>query len=457
MPNHRCCVAGCDNDSRYPEKYVIKEQVTGGLRFHYFPKDTNKCKQWVGEISKGLVGFKATKNTVVCSNHFEYGKPTFKSGVPTKHLTVRSLYISPKKRRKLSYSSSATTTTRRTEKQSEEFEQPEINEVESESTDDKEIQCSLQIALVFADLTRDSDVNFFTGLENSRAFTMLFTDLSFVAKDMHYWKGLSNTAKDLTSPRNKANVRLRKLSLEQEFLLTMMRLRLGLLIDDLAFRFKISSSLASCIFTTWIKLMSKELKWLIDWPDRHMIRRNLPSMFQKYYPKCCVIIDCSEIFIETPSSLDVAAMCWSNYKHHYTIKYLIGITPNGAVSFLSECYSGRSSDVFIVKDSNFLNCLQPNDQVMADRGFKIADLMNFYQCSLAIPPSKHTNLQMTKHDVHSTSKIANVRIYVEQAIKRMKDYRFLSTEVPILLLPHIDYIVTVCAALTNLKPPLCTD
>ena len=83
--------------------------------------------------------------------------------------------------------------------------------------------------------------------------------------------------------------------------------------------------------------------------------------------------------------------------------------------------------------------------------------MNFYQCSLAIPPSKHTNLQMTKHDVHSTSKIANVRIYVEQAIKRMKDYRFLSTEVPILLLPHIDNIVTVCAALTNLKPPLCTD
>ena len=32
----------------------------------------------------------------------------------------------------------------------------------------------------------------------------------------------------------------RKLSLQQEFLLTMMRLRLGLLTDDLAFRFQVS-------------------------------------------------------------------------------------------------------------------------------------------------------------------------------------------------------------------------
>ena len=106
---------------------------------------------------------------------------------------------------------------------------------------------------------------------------------------MHYWKGLSNTTKDLSSPRDKKNISLRKLTMEQEFLLTMMRLRLGLLLDDLAFRFKISGALASSIFTTWIKLMSKELSWLIVWPDRNIIRRNLPAMFRKYYPDCCII------------------------------------------------------------------------------------------------------------------------------------------------------------------------
>ena len=97
MPNQRCCVAGCDNDSRYPEKYVIKEQVTERLRFHYFPKNKKKCKEWVDKIAKGLVGFEASRHKVVCSNHFEYGKPTFMSGVPpTQHLAVRSFYTSPK-------------------------------------------------------------------------------------------------------------------------------------------------------------------------------------------------------------------------------------------------------------------------------------------------------------------------------------------------------------------------
>ena len=40
-------------------------------------------------------------------------------------------------------------------------------------------------------------------------------------------------------------------------------------------------------------------------------------------------------------------------------------------------------------------------------------------------PSKHQNIQMSKNDVKATSKIANVRIYVEQAIKWMKDFHIL--------------------------------
>ena len=63
---------------------------------------------------------------------------------------------------------------------------------------------------------------------------------------------------------------------------------------------------------------------------------------------------------------------------------------------------------------------------------------------------------MTKEDVAKTSKIANVRIYVELAIKRMKDFKILSNKLQILMLPLAD-IITVCGALTNLLPPLCSD
>ena len=78
---------------------------------------------------------------------------------------------------------------------------------------------------------------------------------------------------------------------------------------------------------------------------------------------------------------------------------MVGITPNSCFSYVSDCYGGRASDKFIVKDSGFLRLIQAVDQVMVDRGFHINDWLAFYQCSLAIPPSCHSTLQMTETDV----------------------------------------------------------
>ena len=60
-----------------------------------------------------------------------------------------------------------------------------------------------------------------------------------------------------------------KLSLLQELLLTLIKIRLNLLNDDLAFRFQIFNGKVSQIFLTWIKLLSKELSVLVIWPSRH--------------------------------------------------------------------------------------------------------------------------------------------------------------------------------------------
>ena len=161
-----------------------------------------------------------------------------------------------------------------------------------------------------------------------------------------------------------------------------------------------------------------------------------------------------EIFFETPSALDVQACLWSDYKH-CTVKFLVAITPNGAVSWLSPLYGGRASDIFIIRNSGFLDILEPFDQVMADRGFKIKTDLAMKQCTLCIPPSAAKGTQMVSRSaVKETSNIANVRIYVEQAIKRMKEFRILKTQLPILYLPIINDIVCICAALTNLKRPL---
>ena len=154
--------------------------------------------------------------------------------------------------------------------------------------------------------------------------------------------------------------------------------------------------------------------------------------------------------------MDLGASLWSEYKHHYTFKALVAITPNGAISYVSPTYGGRATDIFIVKNSGFMSMLEPYDEIMADCGFKIREELMLVMATLCIPRSKAASMQMLPSEVRKTSNIANVRIYVEQAIGRMKVFHVLKHELPISLLPLANDIVRVCCALCNLLPPLCS-
>jgi hypothetical protein len=173
----------------------------------------------------------------------------------------------------------------------------------------------------------------------------------------------------------KSSHRNKILSHKDEFLLTLIKLRLGLLNEDLADRFGISNSVCSNTFTTFIKIFAKVFgRSLVVWLPRDAIRDNLPISFAKAkHTNCRVVIDCTEVFIERMKSLNNQATTWSDYKHHNTNKFLIGIAPNGYITFLSKCYGGRASDKFITNDSGFYDLLERDDEVMADRGFQIKE------------------------------------------------------------------------------------
>ena len=234
-----------------------------------------------------------------------------------------------------------------------------------------------------------------------------------------------------------------------------MRLRLGLLIKGFVFHFQVSSTRVSQIWITWIKLMSKELRYLITWPSKGQVFATLPKAFKKLYPKVRVIIDCTEVYLETPSSLEVQANLWSDYKYHCTSKCLVAITSNGAISWISSTYRGRTGDLYIVRNSGFLDLLEPYDTVMADRGFKIKSDLTMKRCYVAISPSATKETQMTKDDVSQTNRVANVRIFVEKAIACLNWFRILKNQIPLLEIPLLDDIVIVCSALCNLLPPSC--
>ena len=51
----------------------------------------------------------------------------------------------------------------------------------------------------------------------------------------------------------------------------------------------------------------------------------MPACFKANYPATRIIIDCTELFIEMPSSFRAQSQTYSSYKSHNTAKGLAGI------------------------------------------------------------------------------------------------------------------------------------
>ena len=66
----------------------------------------------------------------------------------------------------------------------------------------------------------------------------------------------------------------------QELLLVLMRLRLNIPFQDLAYRFGISRSTACRIFDKWIEVLSVRLNFLIMWPTRENLIKTMPAVLR---------------------------------------------------------------------------------------------------------------------------------------------------------------------------------
>ena len=170
-------------------------------------------------------------------------------------------------------------------------------------------------------------------------------------------------------------------------------------------------------FSCWITVMDVRLAPLIFWPEREQLWKTMPVYFQySFGKKVTVIIDCLEVFIEEPSNLLARAQTFSNYKHHNTIKILIGITPQGSISFVSETWGGGTSNKVLTENCGFLDKLLPGDVVMVERGFTVAESVVTRQARLVIPAFTKGKSQLDPVVVEKTRVISNVRIHVERVI-----------------------------------------
>jgi len=132
------------------------------------------------------------------------------------------------------------------------------------------------------------------------------------------------------------------LSKFQQFILTLMRLRLNVEFVFLGYIFGVSQRTASKVFHGVIDVRYQPL---VLWPERKHLQESMPVQFREQFgKKVAVIIDCFEVFMDRPSNPLASAQVFSNYKRHTTVKWLIGISPQGSIVFISRGYGGRASD-----------------------------------------------------------------------------------------------------------------
>ena len=168
--------------------------------------------------------------------------------------------------------------------------------------------------------------------------------------------------------------------------LTLTRLRLNLMINDLAYRFNVSSSAASSAFLKIIGVLFLHPKPAIKWPCREQIWKTTLICFRKHFgTNIVVIVDCFEILINEPKNILARAQTLSSYKHHSTVKFLIGVTPKGVISYITKAWGGRTSEKFLTENCDFLDKFLPGDIVMADRGFDIEESAALYCAKVKIP------------------------------------------------------------------------
>ncbi|XP_013399039.1 uncharacterized protein LOC106165380 [Lingula anatina] len=285
----------------------------------------------------------------------------------------------------------------------------------------------------------DKKVSFYTGLPDLETLKVAFDLIEYQ---------MSNSSKCLSK--------------ENQFMLCMIKLRLNYCFQDIAYQLNVSLSTVQKCFHSVLDLLYIRLSFFVKWPERESLRISMQMSFRKEFgTKVAVILDCFELKIEKPSAPLSKVYTYSNYKHYHSVKYLIGIAPQGVITFISEGWGGRTSDKHITEESGILENLLPGDIVMVDRGFTIEESVNFYQAELAIPAFTKGKSQLHPMDVEGTRKIANVRIHVERVIGLVcRKFGILDGTIPIDFLklrngetvPTIDKIVHVCCFLTNLCP-----
>ena len=405
-----CCVPHCFNNSKKNKE----------LFFYVIPKEKNLRKLWLSKISRK--NFTPSTSHRVCSEHFVGGKKTYMNNVPT--VVPKTIKITERKARETRNSLglipeiALPTTADDVSEGNETNEERLANEVSllKAKLEDLEIQkqdqevklkneiSHIKYLLEKSQFTVDrfrhnkEHFKFYTGFESYELFKFLLTYLEPEVNNLLYWGSITKeqTNQEDQESSLKKRGQSRTLTVEEEFFMVLTRLRCAFPLEDLGVRFNMSTSNVSRILITWYDCLHIQLRALPIWATKQTVTETMPKCFKDLYPKTRV------------------------------------------------------------KHCGILDLLEAGDDLMADRGFDIEEELP-KGVTLNIPPFLNGKKQLTLEKELETRRIASVRVHVERAIERIKNYKILQTVFQLSMAADFNKIWVICCYLVNFLSPLIAE
>lgn len=247
------------------------------------------------------------------------------------------------------------------------------------------------------------------------------------------------------------------LSIKDSVVLTFIKLKQNQSYRALGILFNINSKMTKKYFISTLKELAHVFNVLIRWPSKEEILNNMPKCFANY-KSTRIVLDCLEIAIRQSKCLKCRIPTYSNYKSHHTVKFMLGVTPSGNISYVSKAYGGRVSDKFIFNQSNILQrSIRCVDSIMVDRGFLIDKECAEYGIKLIRPPFLKKKIQLSHKEAVMNARIAAARVHVERRIQRIRVFKVLQGPLETEIIPYINIIMRVICGITNLESPILAE
>ncbi|XDV13807.1 hypothetical protein PO909_002134, partial [Leuciscus waleckii] len=452
--NHHCCVPLCTAGGRFNTT----------LSFHSFPKELNLRAQWLVKIRRE--GFTPTTNSRVCSRHFEkeeivisssgkrclrpkavpslfgwnnYTKKPQRPGVwERRPRAIQALERAPE---------DDSTVDMVTEMKDHDYTASSFIVVDRMKFENMSRQIEeLTRQLESHHLERFGLQRFATSPDDFRYYTRFPSYEHFMAFWNLIQEATSRIVRVTSGQKNLSTSTSTKLLPIDELFLFLNYLSTGCTQRELAHKFYIHRATVSRIVVTWSNFLYTLLGSLSIWMTSGSVRANCPTDFHGTYENTQVILDCTEMRCQTPTSLLLQSEVFSTYKSHCTFKALIGMSPHGALTFVSALFEGSISDKEIFRHSGITSLLTPDMEVMVDKGFLIDELVSG---KVHRPAFMSKQDQMSEVDVLKTQAIARLRVHVERLIRRVKENKLFDTVIPLSICGNINQLFTVACLLTN--------